>query len=393
MFKRILKLFVLLILVVAAFEAYSLSRPLPGMDFKADFPAYAASRVSLPWPKGVQAAVGTAEDGLLATSGNQKTVSIASVAKVIVALAVLQQKPLDVGQQGPTLTFDSTDLEYFNYYYTHDGSVASVAVGEKISEYQALEGMLLPSANNMADSITRWAFGSRKAYDAYANKMVASMGLNDTTVKGASGFFDDTKSTAADLVKLGRIAMRNPVLVSIVEKPYATIPVAGKIHNVNHLLGQAGIVGIKTGNTDKAGGVYLFAAEHMVKGQPVTIIGSVVGAKTLGGALNAGYFLVTAMDRNFDDISLAANRTVGRLTAPWGEVAQVATGGKADLFRWKGQTATASVDMKSFDSVRAGDRVGELTMASGARTVKVPLVAKSSIAKPTFFWRLTHPKL
>ena len=38
--------------------------------------------------------------------------------------------------------------------------MASVAAGEQISQYQALQAMLIPSANNVADSLARWAFGS-----------------------------------------------------------------------------------------------------------------------------------------------------------------------------------------------------------------------------------------
>ena len=40
--------------------------------------------------------------------------------------------------------------------------MVKVQNGEKISQYQALQAMLLPSGNNMADSMARWAFGARQ---------------------------------------------------------------------------------------------------------------------------------------------------------------------------------------------------------------------------------------
>jgi D-alanyl-D-alanine carboxypeptidase (penicillin-binding protein 5/6) len=45
-----------------------------------------------------------------------------------------------------------------------------VQLGEELSEYQALQALLLPSANNIAETLARWAFGSIDAYNAYANQ-------------------------------------------------------------------------------------------------------------------------------------------------------------------------------------------------------------------------------
>jgi len=84
--------------------------------------------------------------------------------------------------------------------------VAKVSLGEKLSEYQALQAMLIPSGNNMADSFGRgWIFGSPEAYVTYANQMISTMGLNKTLVgDAASGFGDSTTSTADEIgLKIG----------------------------------------------------------------------------------------------------------------------------------------------------------------------------------------------
>jgi D-alanyl-D-alanine carboxypeptidase (penicillin-binding protein 5/6) len=67
------------------------------------------------------------------------------------------------------------------------------------------------------------------------------------------------------------------VFASIVATPSATLPVAGTVHNTNTLLGQNGFVGVKTGNTDAAGGCFAFRAIRSIHGKRTTITGVVLG--------------------------------------------------------------------------------------------------------------------
>lgn len=153
-----------------------------------------------------------------------------------------------------------------------------MGVGEQLSEYQMLEAMMLPSADNMADSLAIWAYGSLPAYQAAANQYLANHNINDTHVGvDASGLDPSTVSTAHDLVLLGEAAMQNAVLAEIVAKPSVNgFPLMGTISNTNTLLGQNGIVGAKTGNTDQAGGVFVFAANYNdANGQELSVVGAV----------------------------------------------------------------------------------------------------------------------
>lgn len=253
------------LLAVIGWGIFALLRPTPTLE-----PHYAVinpistKAVSLPWPDAGQGAIGAVGFGVLATNGSQTAVPMASVAKIVTALAVLKQKPLVLDQQGPTITLDDTDVSYYQSYVSQGGSVAKVVAGETLSEYQALQTMILPSANNMAESLSRWAFGSPDAYIKYANQYVQALGMTQTTVADASGFAPQTVSSAKDLVQLGLAAMNDPVLAQIVSQSQASEPVVGNIKNTNWLLGSDGFVGIKTGNTDQAGGCYLFASDQTV---------------------------------------------------------------------------------------------------------------------------------
>jgi serine-type D-Ala-D-Ala carboxypeptidase (penicillin-binding protein 5/6) len=92
-----------------------------------------------------------------------------------------------------------------------------------------------------------------------------------------SGYDDTTVSTAADQVLIVNQAMRLPVFASIVSTPSVWLPVAGMVRNTDRLLGYDGFVGVKTGNTDAAGGCFAFRAIRSIGGKRTTITGVVLG--------------------------------------------------------------------------------------------------------------------
>jgi D-alanyl-D-alanine carboxypeptidase (penicillin-binding protein 5/6) len=122
-----------------------------------------------------------------------------------------------------------------------------------------MEAVLLESANNVADSLAVWAFGSLEAYRAYAQKMVQEIGMNHTTIgTDASGYHPTTTSTASDLALLAREVLKEPMLRQIVDTSSTSLPGAGRIQNTNRFLGSE-VVGMKTGYTPEAGGVFVLA--------------------------------------------------------------------------------------------------------------------------------------
>jgi serine-type D-Ala-D-Ala carboxypeptidase (penicillin-binding protein 5/6) len=235
----------------------------------------------MPWPSYGSAAYGVPEEKLFAESERaDDPVAIASLAKIITVLAILQQKPLDLGEQGPTITLDNDDVELVNMYARKSGTYTPVVNGQKITQYQALQSIMMVSSNNMADSLVRWAFGSMDNYIIYANKMLKDIGLEDTVVADdASGYSPNTVSTAKDMVQLGRMYMQNPVLREIAMQKRATVPVAGVIANNNSSFNEDGIIGIKFGFTEEAGKTFVAASVHKdAKGQETISVAAVLGA-------------------------------------------------------------------------------------------------------------------
>src|SRR5438132_3695400 len=120
------------------------------------------------------------------------------------------------------------------------------------------------------------------------NTRVAALGMSATHYVDVSGFSPLSVSTPSDLVTLARTAMRQPAFADIVAQPQAALPVAGVVHNLDTLLGQSGVVGIKTGHTDAAGGCFVVAADLTVDGIAARVYGAVLGQPNApGGAFAA----------------------------------------------------------------------------------------------------------
>lgn len=396
-FRRKAVVSLLVLLIVGSSAGYALAKPLPAPVLeKLNVTVAATKATALSWPTYGESAVSAVGYGVLATNGAQLPLATASITKVLTALSVLKQKPLQNGEAGPTITIDATDVASYDSYAAQDGSVVPVAIGEQISEYQALQALLLPSANNMADTLARWAFGSVDSYLAFANSYAQQLGLTSFhAADDASGFSAGTVASATDLAQLGMTALQNPVLASIVNQSTADIPVAGQIQNVNFLLGSHGIVGIKTGNNDVDLGAFLFAAKHTVSGHELTIVGAVMGAPSLPVALRDAATLADSATANFSATPLISpNTTVANYRAPWLKTpVAVTTGSGASPIRWGAEQTTGTVQLNRLSiPAKAGTPIGTLVFESSLTKQKTPVVLKlaKNVPDPSLWWRLVH---
>src|SRR5437764_5775855 len=229
------------------------------------------------WPTDGQAAFVETGQSQIQVGPNQHAAPIASVAKVMTAYLVLRDHPLRVGQDGPTITLTEADVADTDRRRRQQESVVSIAAGERLTELQALQALLLPSANNIAAVLARWDAGSDDRFVARMNATARSLAMTHTRYTDPSGYDDTTVSTAADQVRIVEQAMRLPVFARTVATPSATLPVAGTVHNTNTLLGHDGFVGVKTGSDAAAGGCFAFRAIRSVDGRRTTVTGVVLG--------------------------------------------------------------------------------------------------------------------
>lgn len=347
------------------------------------------SAVELPWPAHGRAAIQAEGYGELGRNGDDTSVPIASITKTITALTILQKYPLNSDQPGPTITFDTADVEIYNHYLSIDGSTAPVSDGFSLSQYNAMRTMLLPSANNYADSLAVWAYGSMDGYLAAANTFLADNGLSGTRVADASGFSAESRSNLTDLLKIGKMVMDDPVLSKIVGQKTAVVPGVGTLTNTNFMLGTLGVTGIKTGTTDEAGNCLLFASSYERGGVTIPMIGVVLGADGFGELSDGVNALLETSQQTFTDTLLfAKDEPVANYTAPWGATTQAVATDDFTIVTWPGTATHATVTPLSITPrTSTGIAVGR----AGLGESDIDITLSEPIAGPSPLWRLTHP--
>jgi D-alanyl-D-alanine carboxypeptidase (penicillin-binding protein 5/6) len=219
-------------------------------------------------------------------SADEHPVPIASVAKVMTAVVVLEHRPLGPDAAGPAIVVTGADVADTERRRKQDESIVDVALGERLTERDALMALMLPSANNVAAMLARYVSGSVPNFVAEMNRTARHLGMDDTTYTDPSGYDPHTVSTARDQLVLARVAAKNDTLAGIMNTRKYRLPVAGVVHNTDTLLGKGGFVGMKTGSDDAAGGCFMFHAYRSIDGVNTPIVGVVLGQH--------GHHLITA---------------------------------------------------------------------------------------------------
>ena len=80
------------------------------------------------------------------------------------AYVVLRRFPLHADEPGFTLTINDSDAEATTIAASQGQSVVPVVAGEQLTEREALEALLLPSANNIAAALAARTAGSVPAF-------------------------------------------------------------------------------------------------------------------------------------------------------------------------------------------------------------------------------------
>jgi D-alanyl-D-alanine carboxypeptidase (penicillin-binding protein 5/6) len=268
----------------------------------------------------------------------------------------------------------------------------AVSAGQQFTQLQLLQGALVPSANNFAEILANWDAGSVPAFVEKMNAEAQALGMTNTRYADVSGFAAGSVSTPADQLILARVAMRNPVFASLVGTETLQLPGIGPVSNVNQLLGEGGVIGIKTGFTEEAGGNLAFAARRQLEGQEVTIFGVVLGQTTRLHAFDATRGILNSISQNLRYARvIPARQPVATLDPPWGDPVDVILGEDVQMLFWPGMTLETSVEIDAIEApLRGGSQVGWLNLRLGEQAKRVPLFLAEDLPGPGLFWRLTR---
>lgn len=385
------------------YAGWTLNAPLPAPVASMHTPPVPSSPVAdvpLPSDGAVAIAVSGAEDYFAAakteidrTSGTTEPQTIASITKIVTALVVLEAKPLSAGDDGPTITWSKADHDLYDKYYVMGATIAAMPIGSSMSEHDALATMLLPSACNYAEALATWAYGSQWAFVNATRAWLADHGLKHTTIVEPTGLSHENRSTAADLLKIGKIAAADSVIADIASTGATVVPGAGRIGNTNDLLGTNGIDGLKTGNLGYGSFCLLYTATLDAKAAGVVrVVGVVLGGASRGSVDSDVAATLDGIREGFHVVPVATRgQKLGTYTAPWGASAPIVVGEDASVLTWSDTPIAVSMEATTPTQYTGGTSVGMLTWTAGPRTATAKVTIEGSIAPPDAWWRLTHP--
>ncbi len=189
----------------------------------------------------------------------------ASITKLMTALLVMEH-----GNLNDTVTFSkaaTTNLE--------SGAVTlSLTEGDKVSVKDCMYGLLLKSANEVANGLAEYVSGSVSAFADLMNQKAAALGCTNTHFVNPNGLNDPNHySTCRDMAKIAKAAFENPTIREISSTLSYTFPATKKAaartitpgHKMLYPTDSryySGILGGKTGYTSLAGNTLVTCVEQ-----------------------------------------------------------------------------------------------------------------------------------
>jgi D-alanyl-D-alanine carboxypeptidase (penicillin-binding protein 5/6) len=315
---------------------------------------------------------------VLAQLNDRERLPIASITKLMTVLVTLQHSKLDdvvtVSRRAAAVGESSIYLEK----------------GEQLTVEELIEAALIQSANDAAVALAEYVGGSQAAFVGMMNAEARRLGLRDTHFANPDGLdAAGHYSSAHDVTRLARIAMKNPVISGIVDERSAEISGGRTLSTWNDLLGTyPGLFGVKTGHTSAAGWSEVAAA----RSHGVTVYATLLGspARDTRNA-DLATLLTWGLTRYRTVHPITPGRAYATATAPYGRhaLALVAPRQLTRIVRIDRplvERVVASTVVKL--PVAKGEKLGEVRIYAGRKLVAAsPLVASRSIAKPGFFGR------
>ena len=312
----------------------------------------------------------------IAADDPQERRPIASTTKLMTALLTLEStRP---GKVFRATGYDADPIE----------SQIGLEKGELLTVRDLLVALLLESANDAAATLAARVGGSTREFVADMNERADELGLDDTSYANPIGF-DAAKnySTAADLARLTRVLMQDPLFRDIVDEPRLELKTGDEprvVYNRNELVGEAPHVdGVKTGHTLGAGHVLVGSATRGDAG----VISVVLGAPTEAVRDRATLDLLEyGLDRFRERDVLEVGEPIGE-TAVAGreETVPLAAGRSLSLTLVPGEPVKTRLHAPEEleGPLPEGEEVGSVAVVLGGRVVeRTPLVTAQAVPEP-----------
>lgn len=202
----------------------------------------------------------------------------ASTAKIATSLTLVDVLT-DLRQVVTIEQDDTVDITVF--------SNAQLETGDEVTVEGLLYGLMLPSGNDAARALARVAGQTidpnsddpTATFLDAVNARVAGLGAANTVILNPAGEDTDGQhTTARDLAILAAALLDNETLTTIVGSQTFDMQVDGPdartvtLTNTNQLLGEDGIIGVKTGSTPDAGACLVTGAQFSSSSRVIIVV-------------------------------------------------------------------------------------------------------------------------
>ncbi|MDO4519944.1 MAG: D-alanyl-D-alanine carboxypeptidase family protein [Eubacteriales bacterium] len=188
---------------------------------------------------------------------------------------------------------DTLTMSQAAAYGIEPGSSSIYAdTGEVFTNEQAMMGLMLESANELALALAEETSGSVKKFVELMNERARELGCTNTHFNNPNGLHEDNHYTcASDMAKIARAAWANKTFRKVVTTGYYEIPPTN-VQTETRYLGNhhkmmegkerayAGVLGGKTGYTTMSGNTLVTYAYNGKIGVVVVVLNSIDGAYT-----------------------------------------------------------------------------------------------------------------
>ncbi|HVD35059.1 MAG TPA: D-alanyl-D-alanine carboxypeptidase family protein [Rubrobacter sp.] len=336
-----------------------------------------------------------ADTGLyLAGKNADEQVPIASTTKLMVALVALDEG-VDLDEQ---VTVSEDAASYAGSIYSNIGLYPY----DRVSVRDLLKAALIPSGTDAVYALTEHlGDGSVDEFVAKMNDKAKELGLKNTHFENPAGIdADGNYSSAADLAKITREAMKYPEFRKIVDDPEATISTQDReidVVNTNLLVvpnsgyNYGPATGAKTGTSPQAGPCLVASAESDDESYIAVVLDAASDLQRFEAAQTALEYgfgeyerepLVERGDpyaelklpyRRGETVNLVADRDVSALAGPGLEVERRTTNNEAP------------------PSAKTGTKLGTVAVSVEGRSVgSSPLVVQKGYEAASLWQRVTY---
>lgn len=269
----------------------------------------------------------------------------ASITKLMTALLAVENL-----NKEDTITFSLNAVYSIEYGSSHIG----IRENEVLTVDQALHGLLLMSANEVANGIAEKVSGTMEAFAVKMTERAKELGALNTNFANPSGLHDDNHyTTAYDMALITKEAIKNPYFMEIMGHTTYEIPPTNIVTEVRYLAQQHKML-----NEKKDANIY---REDVIAGKT-------------GYTVNAGHTLVTVARQGNRTLIVVLMQSTADTMYP-----DTSTLIDYGFDNFKNVTLDQTVYQNTLQIVEDGTAIGEAKLSITPFEVVMPVSAEQNL--------------